>query len=199
MAVRPLREMGFWDWLTGFLEWLGLKNKSGKLLLLGLDNAGKTTLLNRLKSGNFQQFDQTKTYHIEELTIEGIKFAAWDLGGHIIARESWHEYCFDASAVVYLVDATDTTRFALAKKELDGLLQDERLRSVPFLVLGNKIDLPGAVSQDMLCNQLGIFNVTPEDQTTVAPGQRALRVYMCSVKQKSGYAQGFRWLAKFIK
>ena len=191
--------MGFWDWLTGFLEWLGLKNKSGKLLLLGLDNAGKTTLLQRLKTGNFVQFDQTKTYHIEELTIEGIHFAAYDLGGHEMARESWHEFCVEASAIVYMVDTVDQARFALAKKELDGLFQDEALRSVPFLILGNKIDLPGAVSQDMLCNQLGIFNMTPEDQTVVPAGQRAVRVYMCSVKQKSGYAQGFRWLAKFIK
>ena len=191
--------MGFWEWLTSFLEWLGLKNKTGKLLLLGLDNSGKTTLLQRLKTGNFIQFDQTKTYHIEELTIEGIRFSAYDLGGHEMARQSWHEFCLDASAIVYMVDACDRERFPLAKRELDGLLQDEILRGVPFLILGNKVDLDGAVSQDVLCNQLGIFNMTPEDQQAVPAGTRAIRVYMCSVKKKSGYAQGFRWLSKFIK
>jgi hypothetical protein len=53
------------------LEWLGLRNKQGKLMLLGLDDAGKTTLLQCLKTGNFVQFETTKSYHIEDLTIEG--------------------------------------------------------------------------------------------------------------------------------
>ncbi|OHT13948.1 GTP-binding protein SAR2 [Tritrichomonas foetus] len=190
--------MGFWEWLTGWLEWLGLKNKSGKLLLLGLDNAGKTTLLMCLKTGNFLQYDQTKSYHVEDLTIEGIHFSAYDLGGHEMARQSWHDYYIDANAIVFMVDAADPNRFAEAKQELDNLLSDESLKSIPFLILGNKIDSENAVSQDVLCSSLGLYNMTPADVTTVPPGQRPFRLFMCSVKKKSGYAQGFRWLSKFI-
>lgn len=187
-----------WNWLSGVLQWLGLHNKNGKLLLLGLDNAGKTTLLQCLKTGNFIQFEQTKTYQIVDLTIEGIHFSAFDLGGHDIARQSWSDYFLNASAIVFMVDAADPNRFAEAKVELDNLLTDETLRNVPFVILGNKIDIPTAVPDFNLSQALGIYNQTPEDATSVPEGQRAIRIFMCSVKEKSGYAEAFRWLAKFI-
>ena len=187
-----------WNWLSGVLQWLGLHNKNGKLLLLGLDNAGKTTLLQCLKTGNFMQFEQTKTYQIVDLTIEGIHFSAFDLGGHDIARQSWSDYFLGASAIVFMVDAADPNRFAEAKEELDNLLTDENLRNVPFVILGNKIDIPTAVPEYTLAQSLGIFNQTPLEATSVPEGQRAIRVFMCSVKEKSGYAEAFRWLSKFI-
>lgn len=190
--------MGFWDWLNGWLEWLGLRNKSGRLLMLGLDNAGKTTLLECLKTGTFRQFDQTKSYHVQELTIEGIHFKAFDLGGHEVARQSWTDYFVDVSAIVFMVDAACPERFQEAKIQLDNLLNDESIKNTPFLILGNKIDIDGAVREEELGAALGIFNMTPESQSTRTPGVRPLRIFMCSVKKKSGYAQGFRWLAKFI-
>lgn len=190
--------MGFWDWLWNLFEWLGLKNKSGKLLFLGLANAGKTTLLQMLKTGKFMQYEQTKTYTIEDLTIEKIRFSAYDLGGHDIARESWSQYYLDTSAVVFIVDAAAPELFADAKKELDGILADETLAKVPILILGNKIDKEGAVSETELANALGLFNMTPEDATTVPPGVRPMRLFMCSIRNKSGFSKGFKWLSKFI-
>jgi len=190
--------MGFWDWLFNILDWLGLRNKTGKLLLLGLDNAGKTTLLQRLTTGNFMQFDQTKSYHVEDLSIEGIHFSAYDLGGHEHARESWSEFFANVSAVVFMVDIAAPDRFAEAKKELDKLLSEEDMRSVPFLILANKVDLPGARSPNEIAATLGIFNQTAENVSSVQPGTRAIRVFPCSVKEKIGYAEGFRWLSKFL-
>ncbi|EAY10653.1 GTP-binding protein SAR2, putative [Trichomonas vaginalis G3] len=187
-----------WNWLTNVLSWLGLSNKNAKMLLLGLDNAGKTTLLQCLKTGNFQQFEQTKTYQIVDLTIEGIHFSAFDLGGHDIARQSWQDYYVNANAIVFMVDAAAPDRFAEAKTELDKLLSDETLKNVPFLILGNKVDIPTAVSPDQLASSLGIFSQTDLQATTVPAGQRAIRIFMCSIKNKSGYAEGFRWLSKFI-
>jgi GTP-binding protein SAR1 len=189
--------MGFWDWLTGWLEWLGLRNKSGKLLLLGLDNAGKTTLLHCLKTGNFVQFDQTTSYHREDLTIEGISFAAYDLGGHIMARQSWKDYFVSVNAVVFMVDAADPSRFSEVRGQLDELLGDDLLKGIPFLILGNKIDAPTAVHESILAQGIGVLNQTG-DQTNLPPGVRPLKIQMCSVRRKSGYAEGFRWLAKFI-
>jgi GTP-binding protein SAR1 len=190
--------MGFWDWLYGWLEWLGLRNKQGKLMLLGLDDSGKTTLLQCLKTGNFVQFEQTKSYHIEDLTIEGIHFQAWDLGGHELARQAWADYFLNANAVVFMVDAANAVRFDEASQELSRLLSDENLRNVPFLILGNKTDKLGCVSPDELAHRLRITAQTPENAASVPPGQRPIRLFMCSIKQKSGYAQGFRWIAKFI-
>ena len=187
-----------WNWLSGVLQWLGLSNKSGKMLLLGLDNAGKTTLLQKLKTGNFMQFEPSKTYQICDLTIEGIHFSAFDLGGHDIARQSWSDYYVNANAIVFMVDAAATDRFAEAKEELDKLLSDENLAKVPFLILGNKVDLPQAVSPDQIATALGIYMQTDINATSVQPGQRAIRIFPCSIKTGSGYAEGFRWLAKFI-
>lgn len=190
--------MWFWDWLNGWLEWLGLKGKKGKLLFLGLDNAGKTTLLMCLKTGNFLQFDQTKTYHVEELSIEGIQFSAYDLGGHDTARQCWKDYFIDANAIVFFVDASNPSRFNEAKKELHSLLSDEHLNNVPFLIFGNKIDIETAVSRESLALALDLYNLTPLEISKVVPGQRPIQLFMCSVKNKTGYAQGFKWLSKFI-
>lgn len=187
-----------WNWLSGVLSWLGLSNKNAKMLLLGLDNAGKTTLLQCLKTGQFQQFEQTKTYQIVDLTIEGIHFSAFDLGGHDVARQSWQDYYLNANAIVFMVDAAAPDRFAEAKVELDKLLSDESLKNVPFLILGNKIDIPTAASPDMLANALGIYSQTDLNAQTVPPGTRAQRIFMCSIKNKAGYAEGFRWLSKFL-
>ncbi|GFZ07213.1 ras-related small GTP-binding family protein [Actinidia rufa] len=63
-------------------------------------------------------------------------------------------------AVVYLVDAYDKERFAESKKELDALLSDESLGNVPFLILGNKIDIPYAASEDELRYHMGLSGVT---------------------------------------
>ncbi|KAK9986580.1 hypothetical protein SO802_031531 [Lithocarpus litseifolius] len=96
----------------------------------------------------------------EELSIGKIKFKAFDLGGHQIARREWTDYYDMVDSVVYLVDAYDKERFAESKKELDALLSNEALANVLFLILGNKIDIPDAASEDELRFHLGLTNFT---------------------------------------
>lgn len=192
--------MGWFDWFWASLKFLGLSSKSGKILFLGLDNAGKTTLLHMLKEDKLGLHRPTVHPNMEELNMGNIKLRTFDLGGHVEARRLWKDYFTKVDAIVFLVDAADTTRFPESKAELDGLLQQDDLAKVPFVILGNKIDIPTAVPEDVLKRHLGCDGLTTGKQSAVpADNVRPLEVFMCSVVKKRGYGEAFRWLSNHLQ
>lgn len=192
--------MWLWDWVSGVLSYLGLWRKSGKLVLLGLDNAGKTTLLHMLKDDRMGQHNPTQHATKEEMSIGGITFTAYDLGGHKQARKVWKDYFPAVDAIVFIVDAFDRERFSESKDELDSLLTDEQVSGAPVLILGNKIDRPGAASEDDLRMVFGLHGQTTGKGNIPQKDlqRRPMELYMCSVLKRQGYGEGFRWLAQYL-
>ena len=191
--------MFLYDWLTGVLAYLGLRKKSGKLIFLGLDNSGKTTLLHMLKDERMAEHVPTLHPTSEELSIGGITFTTFDLGGHLQARRVWRDYFPAVDAIVFLVDACNRDRFIESKKELTSLLLDGVLESCPIAVLGNKIDRPDAVSEEELRYYFDLQSTTGKGKTPRSELRtRPLELFMCSILKRQGYGEAFHWLAQYM-
>merc|ERR1712217_491879 len=151
--------------------------------------------------GTLAQALPTLHPHNEELMIRNIRFRTYDLGGHETARRIWKDYFATVDGIIFLVDAADRTRFQEAKEELSHLLEDQALAAVPFVVLGNKIDIPTAASEDELRNQLGLYSHMTYGRETRKndSGVRPIELFMVSVVKRMGYAEGFQWLSQFLK
>ena len=117
---------------------------------------------------------------------------------HSSARVVWQSHLYGSNAIIFIVDASNRDRLPEAKVELEKLLNDEKIKSVPFLILGNKIDVRGALSETDLKTQLGISLSTTGKQGTVAKGTRPMELYMCSIIHGRGYKEAIQWLAQFF-
>ena len=181
-------------WVFNILSYLGLYyKKTATIVFLGLDNAGKTTLLRRIKDNVVGVYQPTFHPNYDDLVVGNVKFRTYDLGGHKSSRPLWDSYLEEIDGIVFIVDASDSSRFDEAKNELNRLLNKDNLAETPILVLGNKIDLPRSVSEGRLRNSLNL----PQKGDFEGEPLRA-DLFMCSVVKNIGYKEGFKWLSKGI-
>jgi GTP-binding protein SAR1 len=188
-----------WDWLWSWLSETGLVGKKGRVVLLGLDNAGKTTLMHMLRDNLLVQHMPTQKPTMETFTLGGLTFSMHDLGGHTVARRLWDDYCVTASGIVYVIDVGDRERVDEARAVFAELMVNDVTRSLPVAVLGNKIDVPGALSEAEARHLFGLGQTVGQDATKAEVGAvRPVELFMCSIAKRQGYKEAFQWLSRFI-
>ena len=112
-----------------------------RILMLGLDAAGKTTILFKLKLGEVVQSIPTIGFNVETVEFKGSKFNVWDVGGQDKIRPMWKHYYQNAEGLIFVVDSSDRNRIDKAREELHKMLAEEDLKDAVLLVLANKQDI----------------------------------------------------------
>ena len=130
-----------------------------RILMLGLDGAGKTTILYRLKLAEVITTVPTIGFNVERVQYKNINFTVWDVGGQNKIRPLWKHYFKDSNGLIYVIDSSDKERINEAKEELNLILKDEQLNKASVLVMANKQDLEGALSISEISQKLGLFSL----------------------------------------
>eukprot|EP00163_Fabomonas_tropica_P017665 TRINITY_DN3137_c2_g2_i1.p1 TRINITY_DN3137_c2_g2~~TRINITY_DN3137_c2_g2_i1.p1 ORF type:complete len:189 (-),score=26.57 TRINITY_DN3137_c2_g2_i1:78-644(-) len=175
------------------LPWLqrlvGLQSRKCRMLLLGLDNAGKTTLLYNLKLGDVVQTIPTVGFNVETLTYKNLSFNVWDVGGQDAIRKLWRYYYQGSDGLIFVIDSADRERLALAREELEAVLDDPLMRDAFVLIYANKQDLPDAMSCATIADGLGLH----EWRT------RQWYIQASNAKSGDGLYEGMDWLSETFR
>lgn len=164
------------------------KEKEMRILLLGLDNAGKTTILKRFNGEPINTISPTLGFNIKTLEHKGFKLNMWDVGGQKSLRSYWRNYFECTDGLIWVVDSADKRRLEDCKAELNLLLQEERLSGATLLVFANKQDLPGALDLD------GIKNILELDKIKT----HHWKIISCSAVTGENLLTGIDWLISDI-
>jgi small GTP-binding protein len=136
---------------------LFLSKKEYRIVMVGLDAAGKTTILYKLKLGDTVTTIPTIGFNVETVEYKNLSFNIWDVGGQDKIRPLWYHYYTNTDAVIFVVDSADRERLSEeAKLELHKIMNDDQLRAACLLVLANKQDLPGALSCKQVIDGLAL-------------------------------------------
>ncbi len=157
-----------------------------KIFLCGLDNAGKTTLVHYLKTGEFiAKLLPTRRFNIEHVSLGDVGVIVWDMPGQDIFRHSWLKGAQDSNLFLFMLDLADRSRWDIAKIELWKMLNRFELKGVPLLVLGNKVDLVnGNVRRETVLGELELHHVK----------NRRWNLIFTSIKEKHGIEESLSWI-----
>jgi ADP-ribosylation factor-like protein 3 len=163
--------------------------KEARLLVLGLDNAGKTTILKTLSDEDISHIMPTQGFNIKSLSQDGLTLNMWDIGGQKTIRPYWENYYDNTDALIYVIDSADRRRLEESGKELSELMAQEKLAGVPLLVYANKQDLVQALSPEEISQRLQLTNIR----------DRAWTIQACSATDCTGVHEGLEWVVANCK
>lgn len=158
------------SFLKRLRSFMGKKKKTVKVAWVGLDYAGKSTIIKRVTQGMFS--DDTKRtlgLNVDEFESEGVKFVCWDIGGQTVFRDSlWEAYISGSSGIIFVVDSSDPDRFPEARKELwQYVVENPAVEDIPILILANKQDLPEARSAGEVARSLDLHKLVKHSYAIV--------------------------------
>ncbi|KAF8388142.1 hypothetical protein HHK36_026808 [Tetracentron sinense] len=162
--------------------------KEYKIVVVGLDNAGKTTTLYKLHLGEVVTTHPTVGSNVEELVYKNIRFEVWDLGGQERLRTSWATYYRGTHAVIAVIDSTDRARISIMKDELFRLLQHEDVEHSVVLIFANKQDLKDAMSPAEITDNLSLHSIKNHDW----------HIQACCALTGEGLYDGLGWIAQRV-
>jgi ADP-ribosylation factor protein 1 len=160
-----------------------------RILMVGLDAAGKTTILYKLKLGEIVTTIPTIGFNVETVEYKNLKFTMWDVGGQDKLRPLWRHYFQNTNGIIFVVDSNDRDRVAQARDELQKMLAEDELRNAVLLVFANKQDLPNAMSTTEVQEKLGLHSLR----------QRNWFIQGCCATTAQGLYEGLDWMSANIK
>merc|ERR1739848_807393 len=159
-----------------------------RILMVGLDAAGKTTILYKLKLGEVVTTIPTIGFNVETVQYKKIEFTVWDVGGQDKIRPLWRHYFQNTQGLIFVVDSNDRERVAEASEELQKMLREDELREAKLLVFANKQDLPNAMSVAEVTDKLGLH----------ALRNRKWYIQSCCATSGDGLYEGLDWLSNAL-
>ena len=182
--ITAYMKQGLLDLLKGYKKF----EKDPNLLILGLDNAGKTTLLHNLTQEKVKTTEPTQGVNIKTIIQEGFTINVWDIGGQKDLRQYWSAYYDDCDAILYVVDSSDEERLTECNEQLKQLMKEEKLKKVPLLVYANKSDLPNVFEADEIVEKMELNDIVDRDWS----------LYACSALKGNGIMEGLKWLMEKV-
>ncbi|CAI7785272.1 unnamed protein product [Closterium sp. NIES-54] len=159
-----------------------------RILMVGLDAAGKTTILYKLKLGEIVTTIPTIGFNVETVEYKNISFTVWDVGGQDKIRPLWRHYFQNTQGLIFVVDSNDRDRVMEARDELHRMLNEDELRDAVLLVFANKQDLPNAMNAAEITDKLGLHSLR----------QRQWYIQSTCATSGEGLYEGLDWLSNNI-
>jgi len=169
--------------------WNLFGNEEHKICLVGLDNAGKTTILYQFLMNEVVHTSPTIGSNVEEVVWNNIHFIMWDLGGQESLRTAWNTYYSNTEFILLVVDSTDRERLSITKEELHKMLQSDELCKASVLVYANKQDVAGCMTAAEISKQLNLQSLR----------SHKWQIQSCCALTGEGLYQGLEWIASNIK
>ena len=163
------------------------KKKDARIVMVGLDAAGKTTVLYKLKLNEVCTTIPTIGFNVEKVEYRNLKMTIWDIGGQDILRPLWRHYYDNSNGVIFVVDSCDEARMKIAAAELEKVMSEDALRDARLCVFANKQDLPSALSPSEISQKLRLSNL-----------KQRWWVQGTSATSGAGLYEGLDWLAANI-